>query len=925
MDCEDFEIGDAPASTGFKLRGRQQEWCGTVESDERAGFSRLLFLGPGGIGKGSILGYLAKKKWEQQGIRTLVTENREHLVGQMAERIRDEIGLECDVEMAGQSASPSAPCVVASVQTLGRINRLISFSDDHFGFVVPDECFPSWVKVDGRPISEIKIGHFVSSYNHVKNIIESRRVVAASNALAKSLVELNCGGKKIICTRGHPFYTKRGYVQCSDLRRGDELAIDRVQMLGLSMRRDEVFDVRTEDCCTVRAMQRGVSCKKEEEGNRPLQAVLGDGDVRRNQAVVQESRRSHMQASLLQYGMSGFVDTGNKQEINSPEAHGPQQGIRFRKDEKEQPNEGSGNEGEGGCCESRENVHWSRWERADNEMAKGVVGCHWICPDGMADKNRIRRKPVSISAAVLQGGHSHSGAQISDRSGWEHAQIEEVEISGYKEDRSIEFIRLDSVEILESGGGFRFSEVCPDSRVYNLEVEGNNNYFADGFLVHNCHLSLAPQPSRILSYFHWGAESLEENWQRPKDGQYKPKSTICGFTATPNIGGGRHLSELYHRVSVNYSYLSAIEEGWLVGIEERNIPVTIDTRKFRTKRTSEGAAFNSTDQSAAIIPVIAELAKQIVREAFDRKTICFLPSVECARLMTEALKGMGMRAIFVSGECLDKSDKIDEYNAAPMGTVLCNCALVVYGIDFIDTNCIAPFSAVISKANYGQKIYRGTRVLRGVLKDGMTARERRSAIAASAKPKLLVLSPFFISDRIDICEIFDLFTDVPREKGKKPKTGGDFTTPEKMRDWLAAIEKAADPHRNKQARTIDPVLYSLSIGQQRIDAMPADDNTPANREELDALLAFGIDTTKLMTSATAQRLIGTLRERDRLGLASAKAVTQLKLRLGWPEELASKMKGRQAGVLIARGVRYSAPKASQTMPEDDPALAYGEG
>lgn len=571
MDFEcDFE--DAPK---FKLRGRQQEWCDKVEDDERAGFSRLLFLAPGGIGKGSILGHLAKKKWEQQGIRTLVTENREHLVGQMAERIRDEIGLDCDVEMAGQSASPSAPCVVASVQSLGRVNRLTSFADDHFGFVVPDEC----------------------------------------------------------------------------------------------------------------------------------------------------------------------------------------------------------------------------------------------------------------------------------------------------------------------------------------------------------HLSLAPQPSRILSYFHWGAQSLDDKWERPKDGQYRPKSTICGFTASPNIGGGRHLSEIYHRVSVNYSYLSSIEEGWLVGIEERNIPVTIDTRKFRTKRTSEGAAFNTTDQSEAIIPVIGELAKQIVREASDRKTICFLPSVECARLMAETLRGMGLRAIFVSGECLDKSDKIDEYNAAPPGTVLCNCALVVYGIDFVDTDCIAPFSAVISKANYVQKIYRGTRVLKGVLKDGMDAKQRRAAIAASAKPKLLVLSPFFISDRIDLCEIFDLFTDIPREKGKKPKTAGDFAEPEKIRDWLASIEKAADPHRNRQARTIDPVAYSLSIGQERIAAM-ADDNAPATRAELDAILAFGIDSTQVRSSSQAQRLISTLRERDRLGLASPKAVTQLKLRLGWPEDLASKMKGKQAGVLIAKGIRYKAPDAIEA---DDPALAYGEG
>ena len=568
---ESFEVEfEEEARPAFKLRGRQQEQCDSVESDEAKGFSRLLFLGPGGIGKSSCMAHLAKKKWRERGIRTLITENREHLVEQTAERVRSETGLDTDIEMAGQTASPHAQAVVASGPTLGRVNRLTSFAPGHFGFVVPDEC----------------------------------------------------------------------------------------------------------------------------------------------------------------------------------------------------------------------------------------------------------------------------------------------------------------------------------------------------------HLSLAPQMQRILNYFHYGAESLAEDWKRPKDGEYEPLSTTCGFTASPNLGAGRSLGEWYHRVSVNYSYLQAIEEGWLVGLREENIPVSIDTRKFRTRRTAEGNDFSVADQAAAIIPIITELAKQIVRFAHDKKTICFLPSVECARLMAETLNAMGMRAIFASGECLDKGEKTRAYNAAGPGTVFCNCALVVYGIDFVDTDCIAPFCAMISKCRYVQSIFRGTRVLKGVLKEGMTQEERLAAIAMSAKPFTTILSPFFISDRIDICEPFDLFTNAPHPKKKRSEGARDLSTPEKARDWVKSLESAADPHKNRQPRSIDPVLYSMSVNPDRPhEPVGPTDLNPPMREELDVLLELGIDTTRVKSSGQAQRLIAAARSRAQHGLASPKTLQQLTLHLGWPPELANKMKQSQAGVLVAKRIRYKKPTPAPAIPE----------
>ncbi len=419
-----------------------------------------------------------------------------------------------------------------------------------------------------------------------------------------------------------------------------------------------------------------------------------------------------------------------------------------------------------------------------------------------------------------------------------------------------------------------------------------------------CHFCLAPQPSRILNYFHFGADSLVEGWHRPD--AYVPKSTVIGFTASPDLGSRKNLGSFFQKQSVNYSYLQAIEDGWLVGLKEINIPVTIDTRKFRRKQSSEGAEFNHADQAAAIAPIIKDLAGQVVKHAWDKKTIAFLPSVDTARMMAETLNGMGLKAIFVSGECLDKSEKTDLYNAAGPGTVLCNCALVAYGVDFVDTDCIAIFSAVISKCNYIQKIYRSTRVLPGIVNDSMTADERRAAIAASRKPFSTILSPFFVSDRIDILEVYDLF-DVPIEGRKRNSMNGDFTNVTKIRDGIAALEKAADKHRNKQPRTINPVSFALSVGDKALSTYVPQTTAEAarpSREALDYLLSQGINTMAIKTAGEAAKLVDRLRERHRLGLATPIQLEQLRLQLDWPEDKINLMNSKQAGVLIWKRIRY---------------------
>ncbi len=452
------------------------------------------------------------------------------------------------------------------------------------------------------------------------------------------------------------------------------------------------------------------------------------------------------------------------------------------------------------------------------------------------------------------------------------------------------------------------ASVATIGRVNRLTAFKDNHFAL--VIPDEAHHAVAPLFLRAMNYFHYGADSLIEGWVPPKDGTYAPKCIVVGTTATPDIHGKKNLGDFFQKFTARYSYLQAIEDGWLVGLKEVNIPVKIDTRRFRTKSGGYGKDFSAEDESAAIIPIIEELAAQIFKLAAKRKTMAFLPSLECAQLMAGALLRRGLKAIYVSGECLDKTAKTEEFEKHGPGVVLCLCALFVEGTDFPTVDTVAWMRATLSPPFYKQGVYRCTRVLPGVVSDDMTADERRAAIAASPKPYGLLISPFFVSDRVDICSVVDLFVSDPELKEKAKRGNADLTTEAKIRDFIKALENAANKHKNRQPRTIDPVTYGLSIGADKIAAYNPTDGAefPASKDELDLLLKFGIDTTKVKSSGQAQRLIATLRERERLGLASPKTIIQLTLHLGWPEEKASMMKQSQAGVLAARRVRYKAPE-----------------
>lgn len=137
------------SSTGWRYRDYQVECFAAVEAGWQK-FSRQMIVKATGLGK-TITFAAEAKKFVERGRRVLILADTEELTGQAADKLRLSTGLIADIEKAEQRASLSSWVVVASVQTLSRVDRLMGFPDDHFGLVIADECdlsmAPTWQRV----------------------------------------------------------------------------------------------------------------------------------------------------------------------------------------------------------------------------------------------------------------------------------------------------------------------------------------------------------------------------------------------------------------------------------------------------------------------------------------------------------------------------------------------------------------------------------------------------------------------------------------------------------------------------------------------------------------------------------------------------------------------------------------------------------
>ena len=190
----------------------------------------------------------------------------------------------------------------------------------------------------------------------------------------------------------------------------------------------------------------------------------------------------------------GMVKTYEKKSCEKP-THGS---INFRKNEDRQPNVQSGKCGKNETKTNWENFSFKGWEWNNNSTTKNIMGITWgRLGDGITDINKKCKSIIQKFTSIIQGGYWKSRNENINRNRWEFTQNKKMEIFGQKEDECIEFVRVESIEVLERGSYDKSTNVySKNTRVYDLEIEDNHNYFANSVLVSNCHYIKNPQSLR---------------------------------------------------------------------------------------------------------------------------------------------------------------------------------------------------------------------------------------------------------------------------------------------------------------------------------------------------------------------------------------------------------------------------------------------
>lgn len=384
--------------------------------------------------------------------------------------------------------------------------------------------------------------------------------------------------------------------------------------------------------------------------------------------------------------------------------------------------------------------------------------------------------------------------------------------------------------------------------------------------------------------------ALSPEWQAVLE--HFPAARILGVTATPDRADKRSLGKAFERVAFEVTLLELIRDGFLSPLRAQRLGTEIDLSALTRFRREISA-----DESAeAIHPRLALLAREIAREAWDRKTLVFLPRCDVSEKFAALLRSHGIDSRHISGASADRAEGLAWF-AEPGPRALCNAMLLTEGFDQPDVDCIVCLRPTKSRALYSQIVGRGTRM-------------------APGKDYCLILDPLWLTGAHDLCRPSCLTggNSLHREKLQEQlDLGMDLLDAEEVakrnvEETLARQLAEAAKNRKAPKGLVDPLAYALAIHDGALaeyePAMPWEEE-PATADQVEKLSAASLWTAD-MTRGQAAALLARLEDRKRLGLASPKQVMLLR-RMSNPN--ADTMTAGEAGYAINR-LRFRRGKAA---------------
>lgn len=360
-----------------------------------------------------------------------------------------------------------------------------------------------------------------------------------------------------------------------------------------------------------------------------------------------------------------------------------------------------------------------------------------------------------------------------------------------------------------------------------------------------------------------------------------PDCRVLGVTATPDRGDEAALGRVFDSVAFEYGVVDAINDGWLVPIHQEW--VICEDLDFSRVRTTAGD-LNNTDLEQILTE--EEALHQVVTPTLelsgDMATLLFATSVAHAELMAEILnRHKPKSAICIHGGTPGelRRELLKRYSQGEF-QYLCGCGVFLEGFDEPRIQCVAMARPTKSRALYAQAIGRGTRPLFPPSQD--TPELRKSAIAVSAKPRLLVLDFVGNSGQHKLVSTADVLggnyeQDVIERAVKNSQQQGAKPGGTDMVSELVAAQHDADEERRQQR---EAVRAKAKFTRQSVDPFDVFDLTPRREpgwhkgrepsEKQRAVLERAGIPTKDVSFHQASQLIDTMFKRRDEGLCTYK-------------------------------------------------------
>ena len=365
--------------------------------------------------------------------------------------------------------------------------------------LIVDECFPSWTKIGDKPISQIKAGDMVDSYNHELKCVEKRRVLEVfKTPMPNTMVTVWTEDGPTTCTPGHPFWNGFEYVPAISLTSDDVVAIipsHEHGMQGMRCNNGKARAFLDNQKASLRAMQSTHSIREQEASGNSMCMVQDASHMYGEKTCPQESGCSQTREGILLNSMPRL--DGFKNEFGNNVGHQQTDGRQDFKVDVFEDCFGSDQKtcvGVSQANRTQAKGSWREWNRSNINSAYALAH---VQPFGGTSNQDCWKRNAECSE-LLQSGPSGTISEAGDIGRWQFAQFDQQEGCGQKENRNTQFTRVVRVEVHKQGGASWGRAMRGVDQVYNFSVEGNENYFANGILVHNCKHSPAAVWRRII-------------------------------------------------------------------------------------------------------------------------------------------------------------------------------------------------------------------------------------------------------------------------------------------------------------------------------------------------------------------------------------------------------------------------------------------